>query len=147
VPATIAPRGRCGIIVHRRTTLAARDVTLRHAITVTTPICTLVDLATRLDRDQLEAAINEVDNRNLADPEALRSALDELTRRPGVRALRETLDRRTFSLTDSELERRFLPLARSAGLPPPQTGRYVNGFKVDFHWPDLSLVVSSRGHV
>src|SRR2546430_8162163 len=50
VPATIAPRGRDGITVHRRTTLAARDVTLRGAIAVTTPICTLVDLATRLER-------------------------------------------------------------------------------------------------
>jgi very-short-patch-repair endonuclease len=60
-------------------------------------------------------------------------------------ALRETLDRRTFTLTDSELERRFLPLARQAGLPQPQTGRYVSGFKVDFYWPDLALVVETDG--
>jgi hypothetical protein len=39
-----------------------------------------------------------------------------------VRALREVLDRATFVLTDSELERRFLPIARRAGLPRPPPG-------------------------
>ena len=59
--------------------------------------------------------------------------------------LRELLDRSNFSLTDSELERRFLPLAHSAGLPPPQTRRRVNGFRVDFFWPELGLVVETDG--
>ena len=59
--------------------------------------------------------------------------------------LRETLDRRTFTLTDSELERRFLPLARRAGLPQPCTQAKVNGFRVDFYWPDLGLVVEPDG--
>ena len=55
------------------------------------------------------------------------------------------LDRRTFRLTDSELERRFLPLARAAGLPVPLTRQRVNGFEVDFFWPDLGLVVETDG--
>jgi hypothetical protein len=59
--------------------------------------------------------------------------------------LREVLDRRTFTLTDSELERRFLPIARSAGLPPPRTGHYLNGFKVHFFWPELGLGVETDG--
>jgi very-short-patch-repair endonuclease len=59
--------------------------------------------------------------------------------------LRELLDRRTFVLTDSELERRFLPIARGAGLARPLTGRYLDGFKVDFYWPDLGLVVETDG--
>ncbi len=63
----------------------------------------------------------------------------------GVAALRETLDRRTFVLTDSELERRFLPIARGAGLPPPETQRMVNGFRVDFYWHELGLVVETDG--
>jgi very-short-patch-repair endonuclease len=59
--------------------------------------------------------------------------------------LREILDRRTFVLTDSQLERRFLPLARGAGLDKPETGRVVCGFKCDFYWPDLGLVVETDG--
>lgn len=55
------------------------------------------------------------------------------------------LDRRTFTLTRSQLERRFLPIAREAGLPKPQTCTRVNGFEVDFYWPDLKLVVETDG--
>jgi very-short-patch-repair endonuclease len=59
--------------------------------------------------------------------------------------LREVLDRRTFTLTDSELERRFLPIVRRTGLSLPRTGHHLNGFKVDFYWPDLGLVVETDG--
>ena len=64
---------------------------------------------------------------------------------PGAAHLRSTLDHRTFTLTDSQLERRFLPLARKADLPLPETQQWVNGFKVDFYWPDLGLVVETDG--
>ena len=57
----------------------------------------------------------------------------------------ELLDRNTFLLTDSELERRFIPIARRAGLREPFTGAIVSGFKVDFYWPDLGLVVETDG--
>lgn len=144
VPARFAPR-REGLRVYRRAVLAPGEMTYRRGIPVTTPVRTLIDLARRLDRDQLEAAINEADKHDLTDPEALQSALDALPRQPGVRALRRTLSDRTLALTDSELERRFLPIAAKAGLPPPQTGRRVNGFKVDFFWPDLGLVVETDG--
>jgi hypothetical protein len=138
-------RRRPGLTVHRRSALGAADLTHHRRIPVTGPICTLIDLAAWVSGDQLEAAINEADKRGLTDPEALRRALDLVAPRPGVAPLRRMLDRATFALTDSELERRFLPIARSAGLPPPQTGQYVNGFKVDFYWPDLGLVVETDG--
>jgi very-short-patch-repair endonuclease len=82
---------------------------------------------------------------DLIDPESLRRAVADRKSVPGVRALLRTLDRRTFTLTDSELERRFLPIARRAGLPPPETGTRLNGFKVDFFWPALRLVVETDG--
>ena len=137
-------RRRPGIVVHRRAALD-EDVTRRDGIPVTTPICTLVDIALRLTRDELEAAINEADKRGLVDPETLRAALEGLSPRPGVGALREVLDRRTFTLTDSELERRLLPIAKRAGLSRPLTQQYVNGHRVDFYWPELNLVVETDG--
>ncbi len=118
---------------------------MRHGVPVTTPICTLVDLAAQLPGYRLESAVNEADKRDLVDPETLRSALGQIHRRPGLARLRKLLDRRTFTLTDSELERSFLPLARSVGLPPPRTGQRLNGFKVDFHWPELGLIVETDG--
>jgi very-short-patch-repair endonuclease len=134
-----------GVRVHRRRDLTAADLTRVDGIPVTTPLWTLLDLAGRLPRSRLEAAINEVTKLGLTDPDDLRSALTSFSRRPGTVRLREVLDRHTFTLTDSVLERRFLPLARAAGLPLPQTGQLVNGFKVDFYWPELGLVVETDG--
>jgi very-short-patch-repair endonuclease len=138
-------RRRPGIVVHRRQAFGERDVTRRLGIPVTTPIATLIDIAPSLSRDQLEAAINEADKRGLAYPDQLRRSLDEAVQRPGTAILRRTLDRRTFTLTDSQLERRFLRLAREAGLPRPLTQHFVNGYRVDFHWPELQLVVETDG--
>jgi very-short-patch-repair endonuclease len=140
-----APRRRPGITVCRRASLSADDLTRHRGIPVTSPIGTLVDLATRLGPHQLESAVNEADNHDLIAPDGLRHALDAFAGQPGVRPLRLLLDRATFRLTDSELERRFLPLVRAAGLPSPQTRRRVNGFRVDFYWPELGLVVETDG--
>jgi very-short-patch-repair endonuclease len=134
-------RRQPGIVTHR----GEREMTRCHGIPVTSPTDTLVDLAASLDARALEAAVNEADKRDLIDPERLRNALDTMTRRPGVARLRKLLDRRTFTLTDSELERRFKPLARAAGLPKPLTRVHVNGFRVDFYWPELGLVVETDG--
>lgn len=112
---------------------------------MTTPVQTLVDLSLRLDHKGLERAINEADKYDLVHPPQLRKALDSRRGEPGVGHLRVILDRRTFRLTKEELERRFLPLARQAGLPVPLTGQWVNGFEVDFYWPDLGLVVETDG--
>ena len=92
----------------------------------------MVDLATCIDRIELEAAVNEADKLDLITPEQLRVALDEIDRRPGVKPLGDLLDRRTFTLTDSELERMFLRVVRRARLPPPDTQVWLNGYRVDF---------------
>jgi very-short-patch-repair endonuclease len=49
------------------------------------------------------------------------------------------------ALTDSGLERKFLGLVRAAGLPQPETQARVNGYRVDFYWADLGLVVEADG--
>ncbi|MQA73176.1 MAG: DUF559 domain-containing protein [Solirubrobacterales bacterium] len=134
-----------GIRVHRRTGLPPAEVTEHLNIPVTSSVRTLVDLASRLAPNHVEAAINEADRRDLVDPEALRSALDRYAGQPGAGRLRTVLDRRTFTLTDSELERQFLPIARRAGLSIPLTQQRLNGFRVDFYWPELGLVVETDG--
>jgi hypothetical protein len=124
-----SPRDRVGLRVHRRRGLTEAEVTRHLAIPVAGPTLILIDLAPRVTREQLERAIVEADKRDLIDPESLRSGLAAFAGQPGVRVLRETLDRQTFTITDSELERRFLPLPRDAGLPTPLTQQQVNGFK------------------
>jgi very-short-patch-repair endonuclease len=108
-----------GIKVRSRLSLPNPDLTTHNRIPVTTP------------------------RRTVLDPESLRRYCDLRPGAPGVKRLCGLLDRDTFRLSDSELERRFRPIALAAGLPQPETKVFVNDFEVDFFWPDLRLVVET----
>lgn len=141
VPYRRNPR-RKGIRVHRRD-LDPRHVTEEAGIRATTPLMAVVDLAPRLTPRELEAAIGDADKRNVIDPGTLRATLPGS--RAGTAIVRTILDRHTYVLTHTELERRFLPIARRAGLPPPQGQRRRGPRRVDFLWPELGLIVECDG--
>ncbi len=136
---------RPGLTVHRRPSLAAREIYWHDGLPVTSPVQTLIDFATELAPIAIERAVNDADKRDLIDTEALRIALDDHAGKPGVRRLRQVLDRLTFRLSDSDLEIYFRPIAASAGLPSPLSKQRVNRFEVDFFWPALGLVVETDG--
>jgi very-short-patch-repair endonuclease len=144
VSAGRSPR-RVGIQAHRRRDLSRSDRARFRGIRVTTPARTLIDVSTVHRPDVLEAYVNTADRIGLIDPDSLRVELDERRGMDGVPRLRGVLDRHTFRLTDSELERRFLGLVRRVRLPDPLTQQRLNGFRVDFYWPDLDLVVETDG--
>lgn len=131
-----------GVTIHRRAKL---EVTRRDNISVTTPVFTLIDLAGRLNRRELEVAINAADKGELINLETLRQELERHRGQRGISILRDLLDEQTLVLTDSELERLFVPIALRAGLGPPQTQIWLDGFRVDFFWPELELVVETDG--
>ena len=138
-------RSRTGVVVHRRPALREEEPAERHRIPVTSLVRTMIDLARRLPSPHLERAVNEADRLGLMDPGSLLVALDSFSGQHGVRSLQDLLSRRVFRLTDSELERRFLRVLERAGMPVPVTGMRLNGFKVDFYWPHLGLVVETDG--
>jgi len=140
-----SPRRRSGVRVRRRPTLADAHVAEREGILITGLVQTLVDLAAVHKRPAVERAVNEADRLGLIDPPTLRRALEVHRWEPGVRPLRTMLDRRTFRLSRSDLEGIFLPLCTEVGLPLPLTKQWVNGFEVDFYWPDLGFVVETDG--
>jgi very-short-patch-repair endonuclease len=139
-----APK-RPGIQARARPSLAAAEVTTHRGIQATSPVQTLVDVATELPERRLERAVNEADKLDLIDPEELAEALGDHRGEPGMRPLGRLLARRTFRLSDDELELLFRPLAAAAGLPRADTKVLVNGFEVDFFWPRLGLVVETDG--
>jgi very-short-patch-repair endonuclease len=148
VEVSVPARSRCrvnGIAAHRRSNLRLEDLTTQRGILVTTPAATIVDIAPGLDRDGVEAAVNTADQRGLLTPPILRAYVEGVPPRPGRGKVRCVLDRRTFTSTRSQLERWFLPIARSAGLPSPQTGVQLNGFEVDFLFVEIGLVVETDG--
>src|SRR5215211_4028348 len=114
-------RHRKGVKAYRRSRLTTADVTRHAGIPVTLPALTLIDLANQLPTARLEAAIKAADTLGLVDPEELRQAAGRAGMARGASRMRELLDRRVFAMTDSELERRFLPLSQRAGLPQPPT--------------------------
>ena len=134
-----------GIRCHRRPSLPASDVTACLGIPLTTPVRTFLDFTTVSGPKHVERAINEADKLDVIDADSLRLALDDHSGEPGVRPLRRILDKHTFRLSDDELERLFRPIAAAAGLLVPLTKQMVNGFEVDFFWPDLGLVVETDG--
>ena len=104
-----------------------------------------VQLAGRVKPGALEAAINEADKKDLIHIERLRHEIEAFTGRRGVAALRQALDRATFCFTDSELERAMRPIFKAAKLRGYATQQRVNGYRVDFYFPELNLVIETDG--
>ena len=137
-------RSHPGVRVHRAR-LAADDVGEWDGIPMLSPARLLLTRAATVSERQLERDINAADIHDVIGFEELRDALPRFAGMTGVATLKKVVLQHTFTLTDSELERRFLPLARRAGLEAPLTQQRVNGFRVDFFWPRLGLVVETDG--
>jgi hypothetical protein len=141
VPLDANPR-RSGVAVHRREAYVQRK---RHGVPVTSVERTIIDCSATLARDDIEEMVNQATIRRLTDPERLRRAAVCAGHLRGAAKLRRILDIATFRFTRSALERAFIPIALRAGLPRPLTAQVVNGYEVDFYWPDLGLVVETDG--
>jgi very-short-patch-repair endonuclease len=126
-----------GVVCHR----APVSRLIRHAIPVTTPARTLVDLADLLPRRALERALGEAEYLRL-DLGGLRPVAG----RRGAGAVAALLaERRPESRTRSELEEMFLALCSLHQLTPPRTNDHVEGYEVDALWHDERLIVELDG--
>jgi very-short-patch-repair endonuclease len=129
-------RSRSGVVLHRTTTL---DAAVLHGLPATTPIRTLLDLATRLPTAELERACSEALVQRLVTAE-------QLARQHGRGAAvlaRITSD--GVAPTRSELERRFLRAVSRAQLPRPEVNARLNGREVDFLWRRQRLTTELDG--
>ena len=138
-----AKREYRGIVVHR-SRLDPADVVERDGIRITAPARTLVDLADVLTQRQLQTAVNEAEVMRLVTRVEIVEALGRAPGRRGAKRLGPIV-REPARLTRSELERDFLSLAVSAGLPRPETNTRIAGFEVDFAWRAKRLVVEVDG--
>ena len=107
---------------------------------------TILDLAARLDHDQLTRVIEEADRKELLDIRKLDRAVARRPRIAGVVKLRNVLaDYRGTADTRSKLERGFRAMLIKAGLPEPQYNVLLQGLTVDVYWPQWKLVVELDG--
>lgn len=140
-----SPRCQPAIRIRRRAVLRPEELTAHEGIPITSPALTLIDEATELTPRRLERAINEADKLDCVRVDDLSDALARFRGVPGVRPLRKLLDPITFRLSDSDLEQTMRERSNAAGLPVPETKVEVNGYEVDFFWPELGVVVEADG--
>lgn len=140
LPEVSAPAHRDieGIRTRRRARVAR---TTHRGIAVTTPAQTLVDIAARLDEDELARACHEAGVKHRTTPRQVRAVLERASNTPGAAKLRAVIDGET-KVSLSALESAFRERLREAGLPqPPECNRRAGGYRVDCRWPEHRLTV------
>ncbi len=129
-----SPVRRRGIRVYRRPALTEADVTEQQRHRGHDSIRTLIDLARALRR---RAPRTSSQRGGSPRPDRSGSTPRGTRRRAAIARDRRTCGTcstdATFRLTDSKLERLFLPIADRAGMPVPLTRQLVNGYRVDFY--------------
>jgi very-short-patch-repair endonuclease len=114
------------------------------AIPVTTLERTVLDQARALSAQRLRTTLEQLQYQGRLSPRRF----DEHRTHRGFKAVTAALAQLSDDApwTQSELERRFLELIRSAQLPEPLTNVSVAGHVVDFFWPEHRLIVEVDGY-
>jgi hypothetical protein len=138
-------RRRPGIRVHCTSVLDPRDV-LRHlGIPVTSPACTLVDLAAIVNETLLRTAVRRALARRRVSIRQLVATRRRLGRRRGSAKLDRVL--RAAAPTRTELEDVVLDLIVDSGFVRPEVNQplLLAGRRVvpDFRWPEQRVVVEA----
>jgi very-short-patch-repair endonuclease len=146
VTTTARAAGAASFRVHRTTVLTASDLTTVEAIPVTTVARTLVDLAGVVSHERLRKALSEAERMLLIDMCELARARERTRTRngPGHARLQAVLAEHAAhgaQIDRSKLERRFVALARRAGLPLPRLNLWIDGMEVDAVWPRERIAV------
>jgi very-short-patch-repair endonuclease len=116
--------------------LAIEDEAVAEGIPVTSLSRTLLDLAVVLSPARLDRVIGRAEELRLFDLRPVEALLERTKGHPGHGRLRRALEiyRDEPEFTRSRLERRFLRLARQAGIPAPAMNHVVGGFELDAYW-------------
>ena len=131
-------RRRHGISIHRPRVLLPADVVLHDGLRVTSPQRTLMDLAAVVDLRALRRAVRQAEFLRLVTKPHLIELVERVGTRRGARNLKLAIG---GPRTRSDYEDRFVRICERAGVPRPVVNDTVNGMEVDFHWPELKLIV------
>jgi len=147
IPKGDGSRPRAGLLVHRIRSLRADEATVRDRIPVTTPARTILDLACRLPRRQLERAVDEAERLRLCSEGDLEDIVNAHIGRAGSGALGSLLREHQAgsTATRNDFEELFLALCRKHRLPQPDVNVPLLDYVVDFLWAEANLVVEVDG--
>ena len=140
------------VVVHRTLTLPATDRCIRERLRVTRPTRTIIDLASVLDDESLELALESARRQRIVTIAGVRSGLAHVggPGRRGATRLAELLERLDgTAASESVLEVKVARLLRATSLPPatPQFPVRIFGrrYRLDFAWPAYQLAVECDG--
>jgi len=123
-------RRRPGITVHRSRTLTEADIDCQLDVPVTSPARTLLDITPRLTDKRLRRAINDSRHARYLHLDDLADVVRRNPTRHGTKRLLPFVQQ-PRGITRSDLEDRFVALARRYGLPTPETNVPLHGYVVD----------------
>lgn len=149
VPADRSPKN-AAVWVHRGE-VTGNDCRRADGVPVTSPARTIVDLASRLDGEVLESAIEDVLARGLTTAGSIERRLTSLggKGRAGATRLGRVLADRDQAPLESRLEVKVWRLLRDAGLRPVRQYEVRcagERYRLDFAWPRLKVAVEAEGY-
>jgi hypothetical protein len=136
---TCTPRTLQGVLTRCCKRMSPRETSELHGIRVTTVPRTLVDLAPRLEADQLARVFHEAMVRYDTKPEQVEPLLRGRTSAAKLRAV-------MYGETPvhlSKVEARLYEELRAAGLRLPETNKRVGNRYLDCRWPGLTVEIDS----
>lgn len=143
-------RAPTGVLTHRGVVRPDEHAVL-DSIPTTTVARTLLDLATVLPKQDVEAALHQAEYQQRYDHTSLDALLARYPRRRGIAALRALLEElgEGLNITRSDLEIAFMAFLDRHALPRPRRNVLVEGYECDCVWLDERVIVEldSRGHM
>lgn len=141
---------RAGVRIHRCDPLRSSDLDARDEIRITSPVRTIVDLASCSTKRELENAVDSALRMGLTTLDRLSGRRDSL-RVPRIATLDQVIDGMPNGGLHNRLERDYLDLSRRARLPDPRGQvNFHDGTtmfaRADFFYDALRLVTEVSGH-
>lgn len=142
---TTSDRRVPGLRIVRSRSLDWRDITAFAGIRSTTVPRTLVDIAPRVDDEELVRLCHEAWIRYRVTPSRVDAVLGRKPKAPGAQRLRRVMGGDVRVLL-GELEKGFLCRLRAETLPLPETNKVASGRRVDCRWPEHGLTVELNSY-
>jgi very-short-patch-repair endonuclease len=142
-PTARRQRDRPPIRVHRARNLVDADRRLEEGIPVTSAARTYLDLAEVAKPHRLPKLLKRGEELNLLDYHEVLACCERSRAHEGAKPLARALAayRPEGRVTRSDVERDFLALVQTAGLPLPATNYIVGAYELDAYWPAAGLAV------
>lgn len=140
------PRSRSGIHLHRTGQLDSRDITTHSNIAVTAVARTLIDFASEAGSSEIARAFSEARAKRAVTDSQLAQALHRAPSTHRGASIVRAMLRDGSSYDRSVAERVMRERLGQADLPPAIANVIVNGYLVDFLWPDAKVILEVDGY-